>query len=146
MAMSMLLWKRVLKMGSQLLALLVSCLKIFARYLWWYDRLLSTSEPGPAPGLTSCLASVCPHPQWGARCPGLGPSPGALQLPWSWLGQWDGSWLPEPALTSLGSPCCFWPQGATGLCCSLTYFMLYHKIKIQPRFCLDQLPIFEVKD
>lgn len=68
--------------------------------------------------------------------------------PWSWLGRWDGSWLgrwdgsqlPEPALTSLGSLCCSRPQGATGLCCTLTYFALFHKnsakILSWPTVCL----------
>ena len=82
---------RVLKMRCQLLALLVSCLKIFVRYLWWYDSILSTSEPVPAPGLTSCLALFCPHHQGGAQCPGLGLLPAAPWLPWIYLGMWNGS-------------------------------------------------------
>jgi len=53
---------------------------------------------GPCPGL-SLSPGRCPMPGAGA----------ALVPPWlpcSWLGRWDGPWLPGPALTpSMGSPC-----------------------------------------
>lgn len=137
---------RVLRMGCQLLALIVSHLKIFARHLWWFYAILPTSETGPAQGMISCLAPVCSHALGGGQCPGPGLSSAAPWLSWSRLGQWNDFWLPEPALISLKSPYCSWPQGATGLCCSLTYFILLYKIKIQPRSCLDQRFVSEVID
>lgn len=138
--------KSVFRMGCQLLALLVSHLKIFARHLWWFCGILPTSETGPAQGMTSCLASVYSHPQGGGHCPELGLSPVVPWLSWSWLGQWNEFWLPELPLISLRSTYCSWAQGATGPCCSLTYFTLLRKIKIQPRSCLDQWSVSEVKD
>lgn len=52
--------------------------------------------------------------------------PAAPQRPWRWLGQWDGSWLPEPALTSLGNSCCSWPQELLA-CAALWYILLCFK-------------------
>lgn len=111
---------------------------ICARYLWWYDSVLSSSKPGPSPGLTSCR----PQP-----VPSLREVPDAQGWECPWLRPClDGSWLPEPALTSLGKFCFSWPQGDSALCCMLRYLVFFHEIKIQSRSCPDQLSVSEVKD